>query len=261
MATADIGGVSLYYEDSGTATEGTVLLIHGIGASGEDWEFQVPALVPSRRVIVPDLRGYGRSGHRGPYSIERFAADLYALLDRLGVQQCDIVGHSMGGAVALQMAIDAPQRVRKLVICDSLPSFKPDSPKKWGLFFYRMFMMAVFGPRLLSRAVNERLFPAPEQAALRQRVATRNGARNTRRVYLQTLPQLVRWSLRERLVELRMPVMIVMAEHDYFPVADGQAYAAAIPGARFELLQGLHHSAPIEAPARFNPLLLAFLRG
>lgn len=256
MPYADVAAARLYYEDCGAGE--ALLLIHGIGASAEDWEGQIPEFAARYRVVAPDLRGYGRSQRKGPFSIQRFAQDCWALLDRLGIQRCCIVGHSLGGAVALQMAVDQPQRVERLVVTDSLPSFRPDSARKWGLFFYRLIMMFLFGPKRLSAAVSARLFPAPEQAALRQRVAMRNG-RNSRWVYLRTIPRVVRWSVTDRLAELRMPTLILAAEFDYFPVEEAVRFAGAIPAARLDIMQGLHHSAPIEAPARFNPLVLDFL--
>jgi len=256
MAYADLAGLRIFYQDVGAGE--VVLLIHGIGASSDDWEEQLPEFSHHYRIIAPDLRGFGRSEQQGPFSIDQFAADLWALLDRLEIGYCHIVGHSMGGAVALQMALEQPDRVNRMVLSGTLPSFQPNSPHKLWLLGYRLVMMALLGPQRLSAAVSRHLFPNPDHEHLRARVA-RRGSRNSRRVYLGTILNAARWSVAEQLAELPMPTLVMMAEHDYFPMEDAMAFAAAIPGAGFEVLQGLHHSAPMEAPERFNSTVLPFL--
>src|SRR5580658_9018113 len=83
-----------------------VLLIHGLGSCGADWAFQLPVLEPRFRVIMPDLPGCGLSARAaGGCTIGGFASSLWALLDQLEVSQPNIVGFSLGGAVALEMAL------------------------------------------------------------------------------------------------------------------------------------------------------------
>src|SRR5271170_1363068 len=97
-----------------------LLLIHGLGGSGADWAFQVAALEKRFLVIVPDLPGSGRSAPpRDGYTIEGFAAALWAL-DHLGISRINIIGFSMGGAVALEMAACRPSHVPRLGLINSL---------------------------------------------------------------------------------------------------------------------------------------------
>jgi 3-oxoadipate enol-lactonase len=256
MPYASLPGVRLYYEEAGRGFP--LLLVHGIGNSHSDWEFQIPAFARRRRVIAPDLRGHGLSEHAGDYRIERFAADCWALLDALGVRRCELLGHSMGGAVVLQMAVEQPQRVRRLIAADTLPSFAIDSFDKGLMFAFRYVLMGLLGPRRLARSVARRLYPAPGQAWLRER-ALQRARKVERAVYLEILRHLVAWSVADRLERLTMPVLVAAAEHDYFPLSQARAFASALPRARLKVFRGRHHEVPLEAPRAFNAVVLRFL--
>jgi pimeloyl-ACP methyl ester carboxylesterase len=258
MPFAELPGVRLYYEEAGSGEP--LVLLHGIGASRKDWEFQVPSFAKRFRVIAPDLRGYGQSERSGNYGVGTFAGDIWSLLEQLRVERFNLVGHSMGGAVALQMAVDRPERIEHLILADTLPSFQTNSFGKRILFAYRYLMMGVFGPQRLSSAVAAKLFPGPHQQALRDR-AVAGGLANDRGVYLETLRQLLGWNVLEHLARLTMPVLVLAAEHDYFPVPDAEAFAAALRNARLKIFAGMHHALPLEAPQAFNTAVLRFLSG
>ena len=255
MPFAELPGVRLHYADQGSGAP--VVLLHGIGASIRDWDFQVPALSRRYRIIAPDLRGFGLSEKAGDYRVATFAADVWALLERLGVVRFNLVGHSMGGAVALQMAVDRPERIERLVAADTLPSFETNTFAKRILFAYRYAMMGVFGPQRLAAAVAQKLFPGPHQAELRER-AVAGGLANDRGVYLDALRNLVGWHVTDRLARLSMPTLVLAAEHDYFPVSDARAFAMALDKARLKVFKGMHHAVPLEAPRAFNAALRSF---
>ncbi len=110
-----------------------VLLIHGLGCSGADWALQTAALEGQFRVIVPDLPGCGASlAPRSGYSIVGFASTLWALLDHLGVSCANVVGFSLGGAVALEMALQRTWRVPRLALINTLASYRDDWRKSWA---------------------------------------------------------------------------------------------------------------------------------
>lgn len=256
MGVFRLPDVQLYYQASGEGEP--LVLIHGLGSSSADWELQVPEFSRHFRVITPDLRGHGGSGRRGPYSVQQFAADTWALLDQLDIGQPVLLGHSMGGAVAMQMALDRPRAVPKLVLADTVPSFKPRTLGERWMLWSRLLLMGWLGPRRLSEYMNEKLFPRPDQAELRRRVARRN-ARNDKNAYLGSIRALTQWSIEARVTELSMPVLVVAAEHDYFPRADLDRFVALLPNAQFLLVPDTHHNLPLEAPEVFNPAVLAFL--
>jgi pimeloyl-ACP methyl ester carboxylesterase len=115
MSYADFNGVSLHYEEHGSG-EPLVLLHGGIGA-GEMFEPIVPALAAGRRVITVDLQGHGGTADVDrPLRPETMADDVAALIEHLGLERADLMGYSLGGAVALRTAIQHPERVRRLVL-------------------------------------------------------------------------------------------------------------------------------------------------
>jgi pimeloyl-ACP methyl ester carboxylesterase len=124
------GNVSLHYLERGRGE--ALVLIHGLGSSGADWAFQVAALEKRFRVIVPDLPGSGHSPPpRDEYDISGFASALWSLLDHLQVSRTYLIGFSLGGAVALEMAAQRPASVPRLGLINSLATYRPDDWRKW----------------------------------------------------------------------------------------------------------------------------------
>jgi 3-oxoadipate enol-lactonase len=257
MPIARIGDLDLHYREAGDGPP--LVFVHGLGGSATDWEHQLPFFSARYRVIVPELRGFGDTPRgQGLPSIPRFAADLRGLLDHLGVDDCHLIGHSMGGAVSLQFTLDHPRRVRRLVIANSVPSFQPQSARHYFEFAYRWIVMGLLGPARLARIGARRMFPEPHQEAQRARSIAR-GERNTRAAYLGALAALGRWSVIPRLAELQMPVLVVAAEHDYFGHAETVKFAHALPRGRLHVVDGARHGLPSERADEFNTIVQKFL--
>ena len=121
MPELDVGGVRLAYDDVGRRDEVTLVFIHGWTANRHRWDEQLNHFADRYRVISLDLRGHGDSGVTPDlYTIDGLAREVLALLDRLGVYRFVPVGHSMGGMIALSLALEHPERVERLIIVDSL---------------------------------------------------------------------------------------------------------------------------------------------
>lgn len=259
MSRLQVGDARLRVQQTGSGP--ALVLVHGLGASLEDWEYQVSAFAAHFRVVTLDLRGFGQSERgKGPIRISRLADDVWQVLQQLGIPRCSLVGHSMGGAVCLQLALDHPDAVQRLVIANSVPSFRPQRLKQRIEVWYRLLAMCVLGPRRLSEIAAVRMFPGSSQAHLRERTVER-GQRNRRASYLQALRALTRWSVIERLPELRMPVLVAAAEFDYFSRSDTLRFAHALPRGRLHTFRHTRHGLPLEAPDEFNAVVLKFLRG
>lgn len=256
MGVLRVDGARLYFQTAGAGAP--LVLLHGLGASSADWEGQVPELSRHYQVIVPDLRGHGASDRAGDYSVPQFARDTWQLVDHLRLRAPVLVGHSMGGAVAMQMALDRPGVAPALVLSNTLPSFLTDTTTKRMMLWTRLLLMGLFGPRRLSEFMSQRLYPHPDQAALRAKVARRN-AENDRNVYLATIRALTRWSVRERLAELKLPVLVLASEHDYFGGHEVEPFVKALPDARLRHFAGARHGLPLERPEAFNQAVLEFL--
>jgi 3-oxoadipate enol-lactonase len=237
MGEARVGDIRMHYEEAGAGPP--LVLVHGLGACADDWEFQIPFFARSYRVIVPELRGFGRTERgQGALSIARFADDLWNLLGQLGVRQAVLIGHSMGGAVSMQLALDHPGFVTHLVLANSVPTFQPRS--------LRQQISAV------------RMYPEPDQQALRERVIARSRY-NTTANYTAALQALTRWSVLDRLRELTMPSIVLASEHDYYSREDSVGFAHELPRGRFHSFAGRHHGLPLEAPEEFNAVVQKFL--
>lgn len=251
-----VNGARLAYVDQGQGPP--LLLIHGLGASHGDWEAQIAHFSRIFRVIAPDLRGHGDSDDIGPYSVERFATDLLQLVEQLQLGSHAVVGHSLGGAVAMQMAILRPERIVKLVLSNTLPEFRPRTFKQRQMLWYRLLMVRLIGIPALSRRTAAAMFPRPEQAELRAQVALRNG-RVPKAVYLSSLRALSGWSVQDKLQWLRMPTLVLASELDYFDPRLAQNFTEALPDGRCRLFQGAHHGLPMEFPEEFNRAVMDFL--
>ncbi|MDR3387131.1 MAG: alpha/beta hydrolase [Rudaea sp.] len=257
MPIVQVNATELFYEHIGQGPP--LLLIHGLGSSGDDWAFQREDFARDHSLILPDLRGSGRSAKPpGPYSVEQFAADLWALLDALGIEYTDILGFSLGGAIALEMALMQPARARRLILCNALANYRTDTWRKWLEAHLQLALVRLLGLRRTARLIANRLFPHEDQAPKRQRVIDVIGA-NPRAAYLATIHALIGWSALERVPALQCPVLIIAAEHDYTPLADKRAEAAHFPIVEFVVMPGSRHGTPFDSIERFNACALGFL--
>ena len=250
-------GINLYYEIHG---EGQPLLfIHGLGSSTRDWEFQVTEFSKSYKVITLDLRGHGQSDKpAGPYSMSMFAADVTGLLRGLGIDRAHVVGLSLGGGVAFQLAVDAPQMLKSLTIVNSTPELIVRTFKERMTVWQRIAIVKLLGMRKMGEVLSKRLFIKPEQEDIRQMFVTR-WAENDQRAYLNAMRALVGWSVSARIGSISCPTLVIAADQDYSHVSVKEAYTAQIPGARLAVIPDSRHATPVEHPQEFNLVLQKFL--
>jgi len=250
-------GASLHYTIAGDGPP--LVMIHGFGSSEADWDLQRVALTPHFRVITPDLRGFGRSSRDvGPFSAEQFSEDLRALLDHLEIPCFALLGYSLGGAVSFQFAVDHPQRVERLILVNTLPSFRPTTlRKKWEVCMRRSLVRAT-GMDKMASVLGKRLFPEDHQVEMRATFEARY-AQNTKSVYLGVLDHLPEWSVQEHLHTLTMPILVIGAEHDYTPHAEKEAYAAQLDNASLIMVENSRHGTPFDQAEIFNQHVLDFL--
>ncbi|MGI5288693.1 alpha/beta fold hydrolase [Nonomuraea polychroma] len=118
---AHVNGIKLVYREEGDPAAPPLLLIHGRSANHNDWNGITQHFAARYRVLVPDLRGHGASDYPGDYALPDMAQDIAALLDHLAVERATVIGHSLGGMVAYQLAMTHPGRVERLVLEDVPP--------------------------------------------------------------------------------------------------------------------------------------------
>ncbi|HEY5719132.1 MAG TPA: alpha/beta hydrolase [Gammaproteobacteria bacterium] len=256
MQQVRVNGVRIACQVTGRGAG--LLLLHGLGGSHDDWRRQVPVLGRHYRLVVPDLRGFGASERRGPFTIRQHARDAAALLDALGIRRAHVAGLSMGGAVALALALAAPGRVAGLVLANTAPSFELSNWERRHMAFRRFLLAATLGVAGVARTFAKSTFPAPHQARLRRRQLEK-ASHTSRWVYIASLRSLTRWNMEDRLSRIAAPTLVLGAEHDYTSIAEKRRWAALMPDARVQMLPGSRHRSELDSPRAFNEALLRFL--
>ena len=253
-----VDDVELYCEIAGEGEP--LLLMHGLGSCTADWAPQIERFRHDYRVIAFDLRGHGRSSKpREGYSIPRFAKDTAALLDALGTGPVHVAGISLGGMVAFQLAVDAPERVKSMTIVNSGPVVPAETFKQRIPLYVRLLYLHTLGLRRMAKKIAKGLFPKPEQADLRSQFIERLAA-NDKRCYLASLRAIFAgWGVAEHLGDIRCPVLFLAADQDYTPVALKQRFVDRMPDARMVVIPDSRHALPLEKPDEFNRALADFL--
>lgn len=236
-----------------------MLLLHGLGSSGEDWLLQTAAIGERRRVVTPDLPGHGRTpGFRHWPRLPDYARPVRALVERLDLAPLHVVGLSLGGAVALQLAVEAPALPVSLVLVSSFARFRT-TPRGALRGLLRVGLAAAGRMDAVGRWVAADLFPSPDQAALRATAAGRLAA-NRRGDYLRALWAVARFDVRSRLAEIRCPTLVIAGGADRtVPLEAQRRMARSIPGARLVVLPGAGHAAPVDNAPMFNDVVVGFL--
>ncbi len=259
MPKFNSGDINLYYESVG---EGDCLLfIHGLGSSSRDWEQQIPYFAKSYRVLTVDVRGHGQSDKPpGPYSVKQFSDDIAALLHDLIITAVNVIGVSMGGMIAFQLAVDHPKLVKSMVIVNSGPELIPRTLMEKLAIWQRFVILRFMGMRKMGEVLAPRLFIKEEQAALREQFIER-WAENDKRAYTDTLRALVGWSVLDRIGTITVPVLVMAADEDYTPVSAKKAYLGKLPNARLLVIEDSRHATPMERPEAINTAVTEFLEG
>jgi pimeloyl-ACP methyl ester carboxylesterase len=273
IETATVHGRSVAYVEAG---EGPVLLlIHGIAGTCENWREVVEPLARHHTVIAPDFPGHGASeAGSGDYSIGALASGLRDLLLALGHERATLVGHSLGGGVAMQFAYQHPEMIERLILVSSgglgpevSPVLRAAALPGADLF---ISLTAGAGQRVgsaLGRGLSAvGLRPSADIAEVARGYASLEDAAR-RSAFLDTLRAVVgtggqRVAAGDRLyLAEAVPVLIVWGRRDsIIPVRHGEEAHRSIPGSRLEVFDDVGHMPQLEAPGRFVAVLERFLR-
>jgi pimeloyl-ACP methyl ester carboxylesterase len=271
--TLSLHGDDVHYVKAGGGP--VVVLIHGILGSRRSWEQLVSLLVQDFTVIAPDLLGHGDSAKpRGDYSLGGHAGRLRDLLDVLGVQRATLVGHSLGGGVAMQFAWLFPERCERLVLVSSGGLGRDVSPilraptlpgAEWVLPLISAPWLLRGGERLAEQLARFGLRSGPDLEELWRGYVSLGDA-EVRRAFLATIRTVVdpggqTVSALERLPAVaHIPTLLVWGARDrLIPVSHGVAAQQAIPGSRLEVFEEAGHVPHLSDPSRFAALLREFV--
>lgn len=261
MPDVDVNGQNWHVIDEGDGP--VVLFIHGFPLDRTMWDAQRRALRDRYRVVIPDLRGFGRSEPgTSPISISHWADELALLLDAVGAANpVTVCGLSMGGCVALAFVKKYAARMSGLVLCDmrsvgESPEGQVNRRKMAERALTEGPTVAVEAmmPRLFGPTTNEKQ-PGTVDRVRNMILATSGRSIAAGQHALADRPDCTPW-----LGTITVPTLVIVGEHDIIsPPAEMQATAAAIPGSEYVLVPGVGHMAPMEAPVTVNATLDSFL--
>lgn len=251
MPTVHLGGQVLFYFEHRAAAPSAppLLLIHGAGGQHAHWPPQIRRL-DGAHIIAPDLPGHGRSGSVGRDTVPAYAADMLTLMDALGVERFIVGGHSMGGAIAQQMALDAPQRVAGLVLVATGARLRVT-------------------PQILERVLTD--YEAVVDFVLAHSFAPSadNSLRQVGRRILKAIsPQVVygdylacdRFDVMDRLPQIAAPALVIGGTADQMTPPKYLHYLAEhLPDAELHLIDGAGHMIMAERPAEVADTLRGWL--
>lgn len=268
----ELHGNRLAYQDEGQGD--AILLLHGMAGSSQTWRSVIRPLSRKYRVIAPDLLGHGSSAKpRSDYSLGAFAVLLRDLLDELGVARATVVGHSLGGGVAMQFVYQHPDYCERLVLIGS-GGLGPDVG--WTLRLLSApgaeLIMPIIAPQpVLTAGEKVRSWFAkmgiesPRGGEIWNAYSSFSDA-ETRQAFLRTLRSVVDYrgqavsALNRLNVRADMPIMAIWGEQDaIIPVQHAYAALEARPDARIEVMPGVGHFPQVERPTEVVDLIDDFI--
>lgn len=261
MPTVEANGQSLYYEVHG---EGEPLLcVMGLASDTLAWALQVPVFAGRHRTVVFDNRDVGRSSMAdGPYGLTDMAGDALALADTLELESFHLLGVSMGGAIAQELALTAPERVRTVTLAVTWVSggaYARELSRVWATRV-RKLSREEHVNELMLLTLSERFYENPEAVAFVRRMMLSNPHPQRPEAFARQLDASSRHDTRDRLGSLSLPVHVIGAEHDILvPVWKSRELVELIPGAELSVVEAAPHSVNLERADEFNRAVLEFI--
>jgi pimeloyl-ACP methyl ester carboxylesterase len=256
-------GARIAWECDGPPEGPAVLLVMGLAYPAAMWFRQVPALAECYRVIRVDNRGAGRTGDvpGAPYTVEMMAADCLAVLDEAGVGSAHIIGISMGGLIAQEIALSAPDRVNSLCLVATHPGIahavmNPEA----------MAMLSNRGEMTLEQAAEASVPFNYAPATPRERIevdwSIRFPLAATNRGYIAQAVGSSMWDGYDRIDAITAPTLVLHGELDALvPPDNGRILASRIPGATILMVPAANHLLTTDQPERVSAALLDWLAG
>ncbi len=261
-------GVTLFHELFGDSSRPTFVMTHGLGGHGRGYSEQIEAFSQEFQLLLWDMRGYGQSERvpvtEGAYSRWTHAADLSSLLTELDIGAAHIHGHSLGGLVSQQFALDYPEQTLSLVIQDTSAEIKQEFLDGWGDMLTTVREKGIGAlPNNPRRGWGDKYIAEHGDDIERRRQET--AERNAPQVYAEGVrisgPELSQRPIAPDLGRIACPVLVICGDEDRTTPPGGLVRIhRAISQSRLVIIPGAGHFPNVETTERFNQEILAFLR-
>jgi pimeloyl-ACP methyl ester carboxylesterase len=258
--------------DTGGEHRPVLVFVHGLSGTWQNWLLNIPAFMDSHRVIAPDLPGFGESPMpREKISIRLYARILDGLLRALGVESATVVGNSMGGFVAAELAISYATMVERLVLVSAAGLSIEETRRAPLLVGARVWAgtatwLGARGQSVITRPRARRLglqmiVRYPERLSPELTFEITRGAGTAG--FVPAMEALLSYGFRDQLSRIEVPTLVVWGRNDMLvPRGDAREYVRLIgDNARREMFEDTGHLSMVERPSRFNRLLAAFAAG
>ena len=253
------GGIEIAYDEVGAGPP--LLFIHGWPHNRTLWAAQLSGLPTHARCIAPDLRGFGASSVRAPFTIDQYADDLAALLGVLAIDRAIVCGLSMGGYVALSMLRRHPSRLRALILTSTRATADAAEAREKRtklIGFVREHGVEALAGKQLKAMVGETTFNARPDVCEALRLLMAGAPADGVVGALEAMA--ARADSTDLLAAITVPTLVVSGNEDTFTLpAELRALADSIPNARLEVIQGAGHVCCYERPAAYNHVVSEFL--
>ncbi len=235
-----------------------LLLVHGLMVTGEMFDPVIEHYAARHRVVVPDLRGHGRSrALPPPYSAAQLASDLSRLLDHLGIGSAAVLGYSQGGAIAQQLVLDHPQQCDHLILACTY-AFNMATTSEWIEGHLAPLLIRLLGLRRLSNlAVSQSMMQVDRERA---RWLADVMAKQDLRLMVAAWKETVAFDSRKRLAEIQCPTLVIAGSHDEaVPIHHAKMLRNGIHGSQLAIINGADHALIWTHTAEFLRLTDEFL--
>ena len=262
MVIENRDGIETYYEAFGDPEGEAIVLLHGLGADHAMWEPQIETFAEAGyQVVAPDLLGHGRSSSVERLTLEDWEVQVEDLLEERGIHHCILVGVSMGGVIAQAYEVHRPEKVDRLILCDTFAELGTVSERARGFVQVMGFrLVKLVGPRMLGRLMAS-AYSAPFAQQARQYFTEVSADADLDQLILAR-KAINRVDLLDEMRGVDVPALVLVGDGfgEWFTEINRQV-ADAIEGARFVVLERALDPSNLVNPVGFNREVLAFLEG